>query len=118
MPKPDRTCFNEFVRLDQNDPDLSNVDDIEVYSYAATAEGGDARDVMLDPRTALIDGIDGVDETTRITYSWANAEVRIPHHGGPHHLVAVWVFMRSINTVYGTFYRLPPDEHDQEGVTS
>lgn len=110
MEKPERSVYDTFVRLDDADPELSRCEGIEVYSLAVEVKNDLTRDLLFDPLSVLAEGVEGIDSEWRVSLQRMNAEIAIPHHGGPHHIVIVFTVVRPDKHVHGVIYRLPPDD--------
>jgi len=126
MAREERHRFGEFIRLDKNDPELSEAGGVKVFSVAAPASSELALRLLLEPLRALIDG-DVIDEDDavgwRVTLNRVNAEVALPlppfpppppppKGPGAHHIVVVWIVVEDSKQAHGVLYRVPPPPDD------
>lgn len=120
MPSEERQKFGEFIRLDENDRELSRASGVKVFAVSAEAGSPLSLQLLLDPRRALVEGdvIDS-DEAVgwRVTANRVNAQVPLPKHPprppkpkgpGPHHLVGIWTVVDESKEAHGVLYRVPP----------
>jgi hypothetical protein len=119
MAREERQEFGEFIRLDENDPELSRKSGVKVYSVAAPAGSELALELLLQPRRVLIEAnvIESDDAVGwRVTVNRVNAQVPIPlphiplPGPGAHHLIGIWTVVEESKQAHCVLYRVPPDE--------
>ncbi len=125
MASEERQNFGKFIRLDENDPELSRASGVEVFAVSAPATSELALRLLLEPRSVLVEH-DVIDHHEgagwHITLNRVNAQVPIPlpphkpppkpppKGPGAHHIVVIWTVVEESKQAHGVLYRVPPAE--------
>jgi hypothetical protein len=115
MATSQRETFDEFVRLDHADPELSRVEQVEVFAVAARSADELALELLLDPLAVLQRSeVDDIGDDWEVTVERVNAQVPLPlpkpngKKPGVHHIVAIWMVIRANRHAHCVYYRMPP----------
>jgi hypothetical protein len=116
----ERENFGEFIRLDEADPELSRVEQIEVWAVAAENDSELARDLLLDPLEVLKQSaVDDIGDGWDVTVERVNAQVPLPAIPCPkppcpfpHHIIGIWTVIRANTHAHCMYYRVPFDPDD------